>query len=216
MDVRELQSKLGVKPDGFFGPISKGALVSAFTNPAANAITDAELLAFATRLGCTLKQLRAVSLVESSGGGFDRYGRPKILFERHLFHRLTFGRWTPAPHSDARSGGYAADSWQKLLDACACNPDAAFSACSWGKFQVLGMHWQALNYPSPYALAWSTAQSEGDHYELLARFIEANGLKDELRAISADPDACRAFARRFNGPAYERYDYHNKLARAVA
>ncbi|WP_337192532.1 N-acetylmuramidase domain-containing protein [Novosphingobium silvae] len=103
----------------------------------------------------------------------------------------------------------------KLGLACAKNPDAAFGSCSWGKFQVLGLHWSKLRYASPYALAFSTVASEAAHYELLARYIEVFGLTDELRALSRDPDDCRAFAQGYNGPAYAVGGYHQKLARAM-
>lgn len=213
--VQKLQALLGVTPDGAFGPLSRAALMATFTNRQANAVTEADLVACSARLGCTVKQLRAVAAVESSGGGFDRLGRPKILFERHLFHRLTKGRWTPTTFSQAKGGGYAASSWDKLMAACARDPDAAFGACSWGKFQVLGMHWDKLEYPSSWSLAWSTVQSEGDHYELLARYIEKFGLTAMLRKISANPEDCRPFALGYNGPAYERFGYHTKIAAAM-
>jgi len=58
-------------------------------------------------------------------------------------------------------------------------------------------------------------QSEADHYELLARYIEVFGLTGALRALSADPDDCRDFAKRYNGPAYEKNRYHVKLAEAM-
>ncbi len=215
MTPTELQGILGVAQDGAFGPVSQAALVAHFTNPQAPAVNNADMVALASRLGCTTQQLRAVSLVESGGGGFDKKGRPKILYERHLFHRLTDGKWSPAPFSQAAGGGYGEDSWVKLGQACARDPDAAFSACSWGKFQVLGMHWSKLGYPSPYALAWTTAQSEADHYELLTRYIEVFGLKAALHKLSTDPEDCRAFAAAYNGSGYRRFDYHTKLARAM-
>ncbi|MYL99561.1 DUF3380 domain-containing protein [Novosphingobium sp. FGD1] len=215
MDVRQLQTTLGVKADGVFGPISREALRSRFTNINAPAITSAEMDKVAARLGCTVKQLRAVSIVESGGGGFDKDGHPKILFERHLFHRQTAGKWSPASSSQASGGRYTESSWDKLGLACAKDPDAAFGSCSWGKFQVLGLHWSKLRYASPYALAFSTVASEAAHYELLARYIEAFGLTDELRALSRDPDDCRAFAKGYNGPAYAQGGYHQKLARAM-
>ncbi|PNU02098.1 hypothetical protein A8V01_26875 [Novosphingobium guangzhouense] len=180
------------------------------------AVTQADIAAFASRLGCTVNQIAAVATVESSGGGFDKFGRPKILFERHLFHRQTGGKWSPSAYSDATAGGYAVDSWDKLGMACGKDPDAAFGSCSWGKFQVLGLHWSKLGYASPYALALSTVKGEAAHYELLARYIEKNGLTDALRALSRDPDDCRAFARAYNGPGYETYKYHTKLAAAMA
>ena len=56
---------------------------------------------------------------------------------------------------------------------------------------------------------------EEAHYELLARFIEFNGLKDELRALSSNPEDCRAFAMAYNGKSYEVNSYHTKLAKAL-
>lgn len=216
MDVKALQTALGVVADGQFGPISKAALLSTFTNPRAPAITVDALNTYAAMLGCTAKQLRAVASVESSGSGFDTLGRPKILFERHLFHRLTNGRWTPAIYSDPSPGGYSVNSWDKLLAACAHDPDAAFGACSWGKFQVLGLHWSELGYESSFALAHSCVRSEAAHYELLVRFIEANHLQSALAALSTDPETCRAFAKSYNGPGYVTNGaYHVKLAEAM-
>lgn len=216
MNVAELQAKIGTTPDGAWGPLSRAALLATFTNKQANGVTPAEMRQFAERLGCSLNQLHAVAEVESSGGGFERTGRPKILYERHYFDRLTKGRWSPSSFSNPQPGGYSISSWDKLSDACGHDPDAAFASCSWGRFQVMGAHWQALGYVSPYALAWTTAQSEGDHFELLARFIEANRLQDEMRAISTNPDDCRAFASAYNGRGYARLGYHKKLAREMA
>lgn len=216
MKVTDLQSALGVKADGIFGPISREALRARFTNLSAPAVSAADIDGFASRLGCSVKQINAVATVESSGGGFDRTGRPKILFERHLFHRQTGGKWSPASFSDKTAGGYSEDSWDKLGLACGKDPDAAFGSCSWGMFQVLGLHWSKLKYASPFALALSTVKGEVAHYELLARYIEAFELVDALRALSRDPDDCRAFARAYNGPGYETYKYHTKLAAALA
>lgn len=215
MDVKSLQRTLGVTPDGVFGKNSRAALSARFTNTRAPAVTPADIAALASRLGCSTKQIAAVARVESSGGGFDNKGRPKILFERHLFHRQTNGRWSTTAYSATAGGGYAQDSWEKLALACAKDPDAAFGSCSWGKFQVLGLHWSRLGYESPYALAVSTVATEAAHYELLARYIEKFGLADEMGALSRDPDDCRAFAKGYNGPAYERFAYHTKLAAAM-
>lgn len=215
MNVSALQVRIGTEPDGKWGPKSRAALLAHFTNLNAPAVSHADIEAYAKRLGCTVKQLNAVAKVESAGGGFDNTGKPKILFERHWFHRLTDGKWTPASFSMAKAGGYSDPSWEKLSAACGRDPDAAFSSASWGKFQVMCGHWQALGYPSPYALAWTTVQSEADHYELLVRFIEAFGLTAALRALSPDPETCRDFAMRYNGAGYEANRYHTKLAEAV-
>lgn len=225
MNVSALQVRIGSEPDGRWGPHSRKALLEHFSNRQANAIGLADMAAMATRLGCSLLQLQAVRAVEAGGNGFDNAGRPKILFERHKFHRATGGRYSPTWFSQASGGGYSTDangngvndSWDKLSDAIATGEvDAAFMACSWGAFQIMGDWWDELGYPSPYALAWTCAQSEGDHLELFTRYIEFHKLQDELRAITSNPETCRPFAAAYNGPGYKRFDYHAKIAARMA
>lgn len=202
--------------DGKPGAQTRAAIIAAFTNPCAPKVTDADVLAIASRLGCSTKQLRAVAAVESSGAAYDGQGRPKILFERHKFHLLTGGEYSPCGYSDRKQGGYGEDSWTKLTMAASRNADAAFSAASWGKFQIMGFHWSALGYPSPINMAYSTVTGEAASYDMLARYIEHFNIGSALRSLSLDPDANRSFARGFNGPAYEAGGYHMKLAKAMA
>lgn len=221
MNVSELQQWLvdhgqQIAVDGVGGPLTRSAIIAAFTNKEAPAVNANDIIAFAANIGCSVKQLKAVAKVESAGSGFDANGRPKILFERHIFHRLTVGRWSPSKFSHASYGGYSEDSWDKLTLAACRDPDAAFSSASWGAFQILGSHWRALDYRSPIAMAWTMTQSEADHFEALVRFIKANSLQDEVGALSTNPADCVAFARKYNGPAYARNSYDKKLAAAMA
>lgn len=215
MTPKELQALIGTPADGQFGPASRKALEQHFSNRNAPAVSHADLIMLASSLDCSVDQIKAVAAVESSGSGFDNQGRPKILYERHLFHRLTDGRWSPADYSQSAGGGYSQDSWEKLGRACARNIDAAFSACSWGKFQVLGLHWSKLGFDSPYALAYSTVGSEAAHYDLLARYVRTFGLTDALRKISGNPEDCRDFAAGYNGAGYRRFAYHERIAREM-
>jgi hypothetical protein len=202
--------------DGFAGPKTRDAIMHVFQNRNAPSVTSAEICAFAQRIGITEKQMRAIASVESGGSAFDANGRPKILFERHIFHRQTQGRYGTQSFSNPASGGYSENSWAKLQAAASVNPVAAFASCSWGKFQVMGFHAAALRYNGgPLELAYSTSRSEAASYEALARFIITNGLADEARMLSTDPETCRAFARGYNGSGYARNDYHVKLARAM-
>lgn len=225
MTIADLQRRIGTAPDGIWGPHSRRALLAHFTNTDANTISPADMAATARRLGCSLLQLQAVRRVEAAGSGFDRAGRPKILFERHKFHRMTGGRFSPTWFSQSAWGGYTIDAnqngvndnWDKLSDAIATGAvDAAFQSCSWGAFQIMGEWWDELKYPSPYAMAWTSAQSEGDHLEMFARYIEHFGLQDELRAITSNPETCKPFAAGYNGPQFARNQYHIKIAREMA
>jgi N-acetylmuramidase len=220
MNTADLQRWLNahgqqVTVDGAGGPQTRMAIVHAFTNPEAPGVNDADLSVVASRLGCTTKQIKAVAKVESGGGAFDRDGRPKILFERHKFYQITSGKHGITSFSNPNGGGYGEDSWLKLTKAACVDVDAAFASASWGKFQVLGTHWKALGFASPLELAYSTVGGEAAHYELLARFIEHNGLKQKLAALSANPADNAPFAARYNGPAFRKFDYDVKLAEAM-
>ncbi len=224
MDIKALQRRCGAAEDGVFGRQSKAALLAHFTNKQANALTDRDIADAAARLGATVKQVRAVLKVEAAGSGFDRAGMPKILYERHKFHRQTGGGFSPSSFSQGKSGGYTTDangdgiidSWDRLCEAIATGEiDAAFQSCSWGLFQVMGEWWDELGYVSPFALAWTCVQSEGDQLELFVRYIEHFGLADELRQLSPNPVTCRPFAAAYNGPGYRKFAYDEKLAAAM-
>lgn len=205
-----------LKVDGHVGPASRAAMLALFANPSAVAVTPEQVQSFAHAIGCTEKQLRAVAKVESGGAAYDTKGRPKILFERHYFHRLTMGKWSVSAFSNSTGGGYSEDSWQKLADACERDPWAAFQSISIGKFQIMGAHWNALGYASPLQMAWSMRQSEAGHYEALVRFITVNKLGGAVRMLSANSTDNVAFAARYNGPGYAKFNYHTKLAGAMA
>ena len=202
--------------DGQCGPKTRDAIKAVFANPHAPAVNDADITVLASRLGCTPKQLKAVSIVESGGKAYDDQGRPKILYERHIFSRLTKHIHDTTAFSNPKGGGYNDSSWDKLVNAACKDADAAFASCSWGKFQIMGMHWRLLGYSSPIDMAYETVKSEAASYEMLARFIEKNNMKGALQRLSTNPSDNVAFASSYNGPAFRNFKYHEKLARAMA
>lgn len=214
--------------DGAVGPMTRRAIFDLFANRTAPAITPGEIGMIARELGALPEQIRAVASVESDGNPFLDSGHPKILWERHwLFRRIgrslsassVIGAFLAAP----TGGGYTLDadrdgindSWEKLIEACAVDPVAAFESCSWGKFQIMGGHWKALGYPSVFEFAWGMRESELAHYRALAAFIRANRLEAALRRIGTSEESCEAFARGYNGPSFRKFEYHRKIARAM-
>ena len=73
-------------------------------------LTDDGLTRARRALGVDLATLWAVMTVETRGCGFLPSRRPVILFERHIFHRITDGRFDArAPDlSNPRAGGIIA------------------------------------------------------------------------------------------------------------
>lgn len=199
--------------DGQSGPATQEATKEVFVNLQAKGISDRQVSRLATFLGCSYEQILAVATVESGGSSYDSQGRPKMLFERHKFSKWTDGIYDVTSYSNPDGGGYNEDSWDKLTLAAGKDIDAAFKSASWGKFQVLGEWYPNMGFTSSLQLAYSTVRGEFWHYILFVGYIKlVASLEDELRAISDDPDDCRAFAKGYNGPSYEEYDYHIKIA----
>ena len=208
-------------------PLPWPAMLAAITNRNAPALTEADFAAAAAALGhgVTVKHMKASKAVEAPRGAYDEQGRPSILYERHVFARNTspkgaFNALHPelsAPTGYGR-GGYGPFSAQygKLERAYALDPEAAFEACSWGAFQVLGENALALGYESARAMAIALAKSEAAHLDSYVRFVRVNDLADELGACRAgDPDSCVPFVSRYNGGGFREFSYHIKFAEAL-
>ncbi len=206
--------------DGSVGGTSISELMRLFANKNAEKITDAEIVQIARRLGASVAQVKAFAKVESGKSGFFKSGRPKILWERHYFWRRI--RIKIPGISNPKPGGYTLDanrnkvndSWEKLCHGCKRDPVAAFESASWGKFQVMGAHWKSLGYDSVFEFAWSMREGEVGHYQAFERFIRVNGLVPHLKRVSGRAVDNVPLVKRYNGPAYAKNNYHNKLARA--
>lgn len=192
-----------------------------YANTNAPAITDADIEAAAEALDVTPAHIRMVRSVESGGRSFDNRGRPVILFEPHIFHRRTGGKWSPSDYSYAKwrtkpYPGTFDGRWDQMARAAEKDEAAALESASWGLFQIMGFHWKSLGYASAQDFAESMAKSEGAHLDAVVTFIRANGLAGKLKACRAgNPDSCRDFARGYNGAGYEKNRYHIKMAEAL-
>ena len=146
-------------------------------NPARGLSAD-DYATAAAELGVDVPAIQAVAEVETSGEDFDESGRPRILFERHYFHRRTDGRYA-ATHpriSNARAGGYGKFSAQygKLEEAYRLAPEAALRAASWGRFQIMGDNFKAAGFASVEAFVLAMTRSEAEHLMAFTRFAKNN------------------------------------------
>lgn len=208
-------------------PTAWKEMLASLTNVNAPALTDADYRRAAAALGngVTLKHMKASKKVEAPRGAFDDQGRPSILFERHVFSRNTVpkGRFNAShPLLSAMRGygpgGYGkfGEQYAKLAKAYALDPEAAFEACSWGAFQVLGENAVSLGYESARAMAMELATGEAAHLDSYVRFIKTNNLADDLgRCRAGDPESCIPFVSGYNGEGFRRFGYHIKFAEAL-
>jgi len=172
------------------------------------------------RLGATIDvgedEIHAVLDVECRGKGFDRKGRPVMLFEPHIFYReltgaerdlavakgLAYPKWRRS---------YPKDSYPRLMEAMQINREAALRSASWGLGQIMGFNCSLCGYPSAQAMVMAFTDGEDIQLEAMIRFIVSAGIDDELRNHDWS-----GFARHYNGSGYAKHGYHTRLAKAYA
>jgi hypothetical protein len=174
----------------------------------------------AQALDVQVSALRAVATVESAGAGFlaPPDERPKILFEGHIFHRLTQGRfsadhptlsfrkWTRAHYAKTQPL-----EWQRLERACQLDRPAALQSASWGMFQIMGFNYPLCGFPDIEAFVARQKAGAQEQLETFARFIAREVFLRALRKLD-----WAAFARQYNGPGYAANQYDTKMAAAYA
>lgn len=170
----------------------------------------------ARKLGCSVAAIRAVAEVESTGAGFLPSGEPKILFEAHVFDRLTGGRFrkshpnlSSAKWDKALYGPAGKHQHVRLQRAVALDRDAALQSASWGRFQVMGFNWRVCGYATLQKFINAMYRSEEEHLNAFVGYVIARGLADELQRLDWP-----GFALGYNGPGYAANRYDEKMAAA--
>lgn len=215
--VKAFQRARGLIVDGQYGPKTAAALAGSDTS---RMLKESDLIRAAESLGLPLATIKAINEVESNGTGYLKDGRPKILFERHVFYKQLLAQGIdPLPHAarmpgivNKSRGGYAggAAEYSRLAVASEISVQAAQASTSWGAFQIMGFHWKALGYASVSEFVACMNNSEGDQLDAFMRFIKLDPALVKALARNKWTD----FARRYNGPAYAENLYDVKLARA--
>lgn len=183
----------------------------------AKRLEDIDLPRIAATIGCGEDHLHAFMEVEAAGSGFDEQGRPKMLFEPHVFYRLlgkgkardkavaagvAYAKWKPR--------GYPKDSYPRLAKAMEINATLALMSASWGALQIMGLNHGAAGYVSPEEMVREFMDDEDNHVEAAIRFIVNKKLDDDLRAKRWD-----VIEKVYNGGGYGGA-YARKMAKAYA
>lgn len=185
---------------------------------AAVRLADVDLPRIGALIGVGEDELHAVIDVESSGSGFDKLGRPKMLFEPHVFWRhlgagakrdraaslgIAYAKWKP--------GNYPSDSYPRLAQAMDIDVEAALKSASWGLTQILGENHVDLGFLTAADMIVAFCGGEAAHLTGTVALIRSKGLAGKLKAHD-----WAAVARGWNGPGYAANRYDDKLAAAFA
>jgi N-acetylmuramidase len=151
--------------------------------------------------------------VEASGSGFWQDGRPKMRYERHIFHQQTQGRFSAAypDISNAKSGGSTTgpSEYTRLKQAMALDYLAALRSASWGLPQIMGFNFNLAGFSNVEAMVWAMHQSEANHLKAMGAFLASTNIVAPLRT----QDWAKV-ARLYNGSNYQANRYDEKLALA--
>jgi hypothetical protein len=172
----------------------------------AAALSSDGLATLAGNLNVHAPEIWAVLAVETSGCGYLPDRRPQILFERHVFHRLTNGQYDDGDISDPTPGGYGprgAPQYDRLARAIAKDRSAALQSASWGIGQIMGMNYADAGFRNVEEMIIAISDSEDQQLTAMGNFFTRTGLSASLRAHD-----WASFARGYNGPNYaiNRYD----------
>lgn len=183
----------------------------------AKRLDDIDFPLVGRQIGVGEDEIHAVLDVEAAGTGFDKQGRPKMLFEPHVFWK----QLGPGPKRDkAAAAGlaypkwkrnYPDDSYPRLIEAMKIDEDAALRSASWGLPQMMGFNAGIVGYATAKDMVLAFLDDEETHLRALVLFIIKTGLADELKAHD-----WKGFARGYNGPGFAKNGYDRKLAQAFA
>ncbi len=174
-------------------------------------LTQSGMETAANRVSLGMAELWSVVSVETSGFGFLPDRRPKILFERHIFRRITGGKFdADDPNvSQPSQGGYGpggAHQYDRLAAAILLDRTAALQSASWGMGQIMGENFQDAGFAQVEDMVTAMAGSEDNQLQAMVAFISTNGLDKVLHNRD-----WAGFARRYNGPNYAANNYDGLL-----
>jgi len=129
------------------------------------------------QIGGDKEALWSILQVETRGFGFFADRRPKILYERHIFHGRTGGRFdASAPDlSNEQAGGYSTgvNEYTRLKRAMLLDRNAALESVSWGLGQVMGFNAVKIGYANAQAMISAFAVDEAAQLMGCVHFIKA-------------------------------------------
>lgn len=190
-------------------------------------LSEQDLIDFANYHNLELAIVKAVNEVESGGKGFLVDGRPKILFEGHVFWRelekrnincsdyinnqtqnILYQNYTKKYYI----GGQG--EYERLEKAINLNQDvrfsdAAYASASWGLYQIMGFNALALGYNNLSEFIEKMYRNEGEQLKAFGLFLDHNDLIKVLKNKN-----WAEFALRYNGKGYKTNRYDEKLMRA--
>ncbi len=233
--VKDFQLKNDLVVDGIVGLKTWSKLIEAEKNLVAfndKFLSEKDIKDFAKQFGLELAMVKAVNEIESRGKGFLIHGRPRILFEGHVFWKELEKRGIkPAKYVSEKTKDVLYRKWTKThykggskefdrLEKAAGISDhpafheAAYCAASWGAFQIMGFHFERLGYASVDHFVSEMYEHEREHLKAFGKFVATTSFKGKKLIDWIKEKNWARFAEGYNGPGYKKNKYDVKLKNA--
>lgn len=222
--VIEFQKENNLDPDGVVGPKTWFHLFvqDRLKKYSTGNILDTDYEWAGKYLDCETAAIKAVIVVETGDcKGFIAPGKPKILFEGHIFWgelkkrgydpeelqkdhpTIIYPKWTKKYYSNPEG------EYKRFEEACSIDKEAAICSTSYGLFQIMGFNYPVCSSTSPEELYKLMSESEFRQFTLGLEFIKNSGLSKYI--VKKD---WAGFAKRYNGSGYKQNQYDIKLEKA--
>ncbi len=233
--VKDFQNKNNLVVDGIVGLKTWSKLIELKNDLVAfndKFLSEKDVKDFANEFGLELAIVKAVNEIESNGKGFLVDGKPRILFEGHVFWRqLERNGVNPLQYVSDKNEDVLYKKWTKVyykrgqgeynrLKKAANISDipvfyeAAYSSASWGAFQIMGFHYKNLGYSSINQFVSKMNEHEREHLKAFGKFIEITSFKGEKLIDWIKEKDWAKFAEGYNGSGYKKNKYDAKLKKA--
>jgi hypothetical protein len=181
-------------------------------------LTEDQIRDLAEQYDIPYSSLKAVLEVETLGRGFyEGTMIPVVRLENHVFGKETkykYNKTHPHLSSTSFNGRFNLVGWkefERFQQAYKLDKDAAIKATSWGLGQLMGYHYELLDFTKPLAFVKSIFDSEVSQLVMTIDFIKESKLDQFLR-----DENWAEFARGYNGKGYKQNQYDVKLKNAAA
>lgn len=195
-------------------------------------LSEDDIVEFSSTYSMEIAVVKAINEVESRGKGFLVHGRPRILFEGHVFWKqlekrgvnpnefvndrtqdVLYPRWTKK-HYKGGTGEYTRLEKAAGMSDLPEVHDAAYASASWGAFQIMGYHYEQLGYASIDHFVSEMYEHEREHLKAFGKFIDATHFKGKTLLEWGRQKNWAKLAEGYNGPGYKKNKYDEKLHKA--
>ncbi len=182
-----------------------------------------QLLAMSQQYGIEPAVILAIQQIESGGNGYLPDGRPKILFEGHVFwSQLQKAGKNPQnflsgnedilyPSWDRTKYQGGAQEYDRLEKAKKIDEICALKSASWGEFQIMGFNHATVGYGDVKSFVDAMHIPNGSSLKAVMEFCKSKNILKHVQGANKD---WAKFAYSYNGSGYAQNQYDVKLAAA--